>query len=118
MADILQSPETFHLIRRGVVYELRSEPQGGFFITLPALPGCTSFGETIEQALDMIQEARDLWIEVAREDGYPIPSQFDVQEALPGRGKRVPTSAKATTVAGKKARFATARAKHGGRGNS
>lgn len=71
--------ETFHVIKEGVVYELRSEPEGGYTITAPALPGCFSFGNTIDEALAMIQEAIDLWIDFSREKGFDIPAPFDLK---------------------------------------
>jgi predicted RNase H-like HicB family nuclease len=72
---------TFHVIKAGVVYELREEPEGGFTISVPALPGCISFGETFEEAMSMIVEAQELWLEVAREKGFPVPEQFALQAA-------------------------------------
>lgn len=72
---------TFHVIKDGVVYELREEPEGGFTISVPALPGCLSFGDTIEEAMSMIAEAMVLWLDVAREEGFAIPAQFELQEA-------------------------------------
>jgi len=72
---------TFHVIKDGVVYELREEPEGGFTISVPALPGCLSFGDTIEEALSMIAEAMTLWLEVAREQGFDIPPQFELRQA-------------------------------------
>jgi antitoxin HicB len=70
----------FHIIRNGIVYELEPEEGGGFVIAIPALPGCLSTGETIEQSLEMIAEAKELWLEVAREKGLCIPDQFQVNE--------------------------------------
>ena len=67
----------FHIIKDGVIYELRPQPEGGYFITVPALPGCTSFGDTMDEAMTMIAEATELWLEVAREEGLPIPAQFE-----------------------------------------
>jgi len=72
---------TFHVIKDGIVYELCEEPEGGFTISVPALPGCISFGETFEEAMSMVAEAKELWLEVAREKGFPIPEQFELQEA-------------------------------------
>jgi predicted RNase H-like HicB family nuclease len=72
---------TFHVIKDGVVYELREEPEGGFTISVPALPGCLSFGDTFEEAMTMIAEAMELWLEVAREEGLSVPEQFHLQEA-------------------------------------
>ena len=71
----------FHIIKSGILYELEREDDGSFVISVPALPGCISAGDTIEEALDMIVEATELWLEVARERGLVIPSQFDLQPA-------------------------------------
>ncbi len=71
----------FHIIKGGILYELEREDDGSFVINVPAPPGCISAGETIEEALDMIAEATDLWLEVARERGLVIPVQFDLQPA-------------------------------------
>ena len=31
----------------------RREPEGGFTVTVPALPGCVTFGKTIDEAEKM-----------------------------------------------------------------
>ena len=36
---------------------LTPDAEGGFSVTVPALPGCTSQGESREEALSMIREA-------------------------------------------------------------
>lgn len=46
---------------------IRSEPLGGFSVSVPALPGCYSEGETFEEAVVNIKEAAQLWLEVASE---------------------------------------------------
>lgn len=48
-------------------------PEGGYFVQIEDLPGCYSQGETVEEAMEMIEEARQLWLEVAYEDGQDIP---------------------------------------------
>jgi len=48
-------------------------PEGGYFVQIEDLPGCYSQGETVEEAMEMIEEARQLWLEVAYEDGLDIP---------------------------------------------
>ncbi len=68
--------KTFQVIRSGIVFELQPEPEGGYTITVPALPGCISFGETFEDALEMAKDAMEGWLAVAREEGIPIPEQF------------------------------------------
>jgi antitoxin HicB len=69
--------KTFQVIRSGIVFELQSEPEGGYTITVPSLPGCISYGETFEKAMEMIKDAMDGWLAVAREEGIPIPDQFE-----------------------------------------
>jgi antitoxin HicB len=53
--------------------EMRQEPEGGWFVRVKELRGCMSDGDTPEEAATMIQEAMELWLEVALEDGVPIP---------------------------------------------
>jgi antitoxin HicB len=53
---------------------------GGYAVEIEGLPGCFSQGETVEEALQMIDEARRLWLEVAYEDGYEIPLPHEERE--------------------------------------
>ncbi|MCJ7821830.1 MAG: type II toxin-antitoxin system HicB family antitoxin [Armatimonadetes bacterium] len=48
-----------------MVFKILLEPSedGGYTATVPALPGCISEGETIEQAMDNIREAIELYLE-------------------------------------------------------
>ncbi len=46
---------------------VRSEAAGGYSVSVPALPGCHSEGETLDEALASIREAADLWLEVTAE---------------------------------------------------
>ncbi len=46
---------------------VRQEANGGYSVSVPALPGCHSQGETLDEALVNIREAADLWLEVAAE---------------------------------------------------
>jgi len=72
--------KTFQVIRGGIVFELQSEDEGGYTITVPSLPGCISYGETFEKAMEMIKDAMEGWLAVAREEGVPIPDQFETIE--------------------------------------
>lgn len=40
--------------------------QGGYTVTIPALPGCISEGNTFEEALKNIREAANLYLVVMR----------------------------------------------------
>ena len=46
---------------------------GGWFVAIPDLPGCMSQGRTQDEALEMIREAQELWVEGALAKGTPIP---------------------------------------------
>jgi predicted RNase H-like HicB family nuclease len=54
---------------------LTPEAEGGFSVTVPALPGCASQGETREEALSMIREGIEGYIESLVAHGNPIPGQ-------------------------------------------
>jgi predicted RNase H-like HicB family nuclease len=58
---------------------LTPEAEGGFSVTAPALPGCTSQGETREEALSMIREAIEVYIESLVAHGDPIPGPVEIE---------------------------------------
>ena len=50
---------------------------GAFGVVIPDLPGCTSAGDTVDEALANAVEALRVWIEDARADGEDIPAPRD-----------------------------------------
>ncbi len=52
------------------------EEQGGFTALIPDLPGCMTQGETIEEVVINIEEARQLWIETVYLSGKKNSSSF------------------------------------------
>ena len=50
-----------------------SDEDGAFVADVPELSGCMAHGATHEEALLNAQEAIQLWIETAEEDGRSIP---------------------------------------------
>lgn len=50
-----------------------SEADGCYIATVPDLEGCSAFGDSPEAAVHEVQRAKELWLEVAREDGESIP---------------------------------------------
>ncbi len=50
-----------------------SNEDNAFIAEVPELPGCIAHGETPEKALKNTKEAIQLWIDTAKEFGYPIP---------------------------------------------
>ena len=58
-----------------IILQPESDPEftGYFNASVPALPGCFSYGETRETALKNIREAIELYIEDLQVSGEPIP---------------------------------------------
>jgi len=54
---------------------LQRENDGGYVVTVPALPGCVSQGDSREEALRNIQEAIGLYLEDVRAANEPIPEE-------------------------------------------
>ncbi|MBI4359606.1 MAG: type II toxin-antitoxin system HicB family antitoxin [Candidatus Jacksonbacteria bacterium] len=52
----------------------RPEPEGGFTVIVPSLPGCITYGGNLEEARAMASDAIALYVESLLEDGEPIPS--------------------------------------------
>jgi len=60
-------------MRYTVILELESD--GGYVVSVPALPGCVSQGDSRAEALSNIREAIELYIEDCRDAGDPIPTE-------------------------------------------
>ena len=58
------------IIEYAVIYE-RGETNWGAYV--PDLPGCVSIGDTLAEVQENIKEAIELYLEVLKEDGQPIP---------------------------------------------
>ncbi|RLG13069.1 MAG: type II toxin-antitoxin system HicB family antitoxin [Candidatus Nanohalarchaeota archaeon] len=59
---------------------LRKEPEGGYTVIVPSLPGCVTYGKTIEEAIEMTKEAIELYIESLKEHGEDIPTEEETLE--------------------------------------
>jgi antitoxin HicB len=51
---------------------------GGYVVTCPALPGCYTQGDTIDQALENIKEAILLCLEDLEAQNQPIPDMSKI----------------------------------------
>ncbi len=58
-----------------VVYEAE---EGGYWVEVPALPGCFSQAETVEGALENVREAIGAHLLALGEDGQEIPEEREV----------------------------------------
>jgi antitoxin HicB len=72
---------------------IEEAPEGGYFIQIKDLPGCYSQGETVEEVLENIEEARKLWLESMYEDGNEIPLAGAAEKQYSGKfNVRIPKS--------------------------
>ena len=59
---------------------LKPEPEGGYTVNVPALPGCITYGENLELAMVNANVAIEIYIESLKEHGEDVPSDADVLE--------------------------------------
>lgn len=70
---------------------LRPEPEGGFTVIAPALPGCVTYGKNLAEARKMAADAIKAYLASLKKHGEPIPSDNDSVIAsvdLAGSGRR------------------------------
>ena len=53
---------------------LNEEPEGGFTVTVPSLPGCVTYGENLDHAMSMAKEAIEGYIELLEKQGESVPN--------------------------------------------
>ncbi|MDI7269735.1 MAG: type II toxin-antitoxin system HicB family antitoxin [Myxococcota bacterium] len=56
---------------------LRPEPEGGFTVFVPSLPGCMTWGRDVEHAKAMAGDAIRAYVASLRKHGEPVPSDAD-----------------------------------------
>jgi len=59
---------------------LNKEPEGSYTVTVPALPGCITYGENVDHAIAMAKEAIELYIEHLQAKGDPVPDDSQTLE--------------------------------------
>ncbi|EQD59602.1 Uncharacterized protein family UPF0150 domain protein, partial [mine drainage metagenome] len=66
-------------MRYTVILEPDEEGRG-FTVEVPALPGCITEGDTVEDAMSNAKEAIELFIETLKDLGKPIPKDVPVSD--------------------------------------
>lgn len=77
-------------LRREYTYTIvltPDEEEGGYLVTVPALPGCITDGDDIEEAREHAAEAIAGYLEALLADGEAIPP--DTDSAASGRRESV-----------------------------
>ena len=83
------------IINNAVKFAVILEPEedGGYSVICPAIPGCASQGDSLEEALDNIREAISLCLEVRVEEKIPLPLETpeviaeEIKECLKDRAE-------------------------------
>jgi antitoxin HicB len=52
---------------------LNEEPEGGYTAMVPSLPGCITYGNDVNHAIDMAKEAIEGYLAILKEEGKEIP---------------------------------------------
>ncbi len=77
---------------RNLHYNLvfRPEPEGGFTVIVPSLPGCVTYGETLKEAKEMATDAIKGYImslkkhnEFILDDSENFIASIDIKEKVP-----------------------------------
>ncbi len=58
----------------------RPEPEGGYTVTVPSLPGCVTYGSTLEEARGMAKDAIESYLASLERHGEPLPDDSDTFE--------------------------------------
>jgi predicted RNase H-like HicB family nuclease len=69
---VIRGEEREEEMSKYLVY-LQPAEEGGYIVSCPALPGCVTQGETEEEALEMIRDAIEGYIESLHAHGEPVP---------------------------------------------
>ena len=56
---------------------LRPEPEGGYTVLAPTLPGCVAYGRTLTEAREMAKDAISGYIASLSKQNDPIPTDDD-----------------------------------------
>ncbi len=58
------------------------EEGGGYSVEVPALPGCYSQGETRKEAIAMVKEAIELYLESCKANNEPLHEESGVESLI------------------------------------
>jgi antitoxin HicB len=54
-------------------FNVYADPDGGYVVVFPDLPGCMNQADTLDELFEMAEDARTGWIETEYELGHDIP---------------------------------------------
>ena len=59
---------------------IREQEEGGYVLHCPELSGCITCGETIQEGLEMLEDAKKCWFTACLEDGVSIPEPARLED--------------------------------------
>jgi antitoxin HicB len=71
--NTLNTPTLEYYLNLKYPITLYPDAEGGYVAEIKDLPGCLTQGETLEETMNNINEARELWLETAYESNDEIP---------------------------------------------
>ena len=91
MPNITRRPLEEYL---GLQYSMNvlADPDGGYVIMFPDLPGCMTQVESLDEVAPMADEIRRLWIRTAYDEGHNIPLPSYPEEYSGKFNLRIPRS--------------------------
>jgi len=64
------------------VYPAVFTPEDGkMLVSIPDLKGCHTFGDDLAEAIEMAQDAAEMWLWQAEKDGWGVPTPSSLEEA-------------------------------------
>lgn len=60
---------------------LRPEPEGGYTVIVPSLPGCITYGENIKEAKEMAIDVIKAYLESLKKHNEPIIDDSEILES-------------------------------------
>lgn len=68
------------ILKYTVIFE--PAPEGGYTVIVPALPGCVTEGDTLDEAREMAVDAIKCYCESLLKDGLPLPEDVALSEPV------------------------------------
>ncbi|OGE64212.1 hypothetical protein A3I48_03235 [Candidatus Daviesbacteria bacterium RIFCSPLOWO2_02_FULL_36_7] len=65
---------TQKVLKYTVIFEPAEE--GGYVVSVPALSGCVTEGDTFEEAMEMVKDAISAYIASLKKHNEPIPQEY------------------------------------------
>lgn len=69
-------------VRRYTLLLTPDPEEGGYTVTVPALPGCITEGDTVEEVIENAKEAIALYVEGLEASGEPVPEEGVAPELM------------------------------------